>query len=167
MKARSFLLSLAILFVAPACSKSGKAQTAKTTPAPVAKKDTSGPAKSTRQPDLSQSSQQMPGVELSTVYFAFDSSLLGEDARKKLDQNALWLAENPKQPVVIEGHTDEQGTNEYNLALGQRRAQAAYEYLVRLGVDPGRLVTTTYGEERPANPGADELNRRSEFVPKN
>jgi peptidoglycan-associated lipoprotein len=105
---------------------------------------------------------------LRTIYFAFDRADLTEESRATLRANAEWLKANPKYRIRIEGHCDERGTIEYNLALGQRRADAARDYLVSLGVDPGRLTTISYGEERPADPGHNEeawaKNRRAEFV---
>src|SRR5690606_10258475 len=91
-----------------------------------------------------------------------------DDARRALQSNSDWLQQNPSSTVQIEGHCDERGTIEYNLALGERRANAAKRYIVRLGVDASRLSTISYGEERPANSGSSESawaeNRRAEFV---
>jgi peptidoglycan-associated lipoprotein len=102
------------------------------------------------------------------VFFAFDSSTLDDDARLTLDRQAAWLQQFPNITVTIEGHTDERGTREYNLALGERRATAARNYLVALGVDPSRMLTISYGEERPVDPGTDETayrqNRRAVTV---
>lgn len=102
------------------------------------------------------------------VFFAFDSSTLDTDARTTLDRQAAWLEQYQAITVTIEGHTDERGTREYNLALGERRATAAKNYLVALGVDPNRMLTISYGEERPVDPGHDETafrqNRRAVTV---
>lgn len=83
------------------------------------------------------------------VYFAFDKSELRTDARETLARNAEFLKNHPDLGVTIAGHCDERGTNEYNLALGERRANAAKDYLVSLGVSADRLRTISYGEERP------------------
>ncbi|ARE39797.1 18K peptidoglycan-associated outer membrane lipoprotein [Rhodovulum sp. P5] len=83
------------------------------------------------------------------VFFAVDQSSLSAEARDTLEQQARWLIANTGYSAVIEGHADEQGTREYNLALGARRANAAREYLVSRGVSPTRLRTVTYGKERP------------------
>lgn len=83
------------------------------------------------------------------VYFDFDRYSLRLDARKTLKANAEWLRSNPSFRVVIEGHTDERGTDEYNLALGAQRAQAVKDYLVTLGISPDRISTISYGEELP------------------
>lgn len=106
--------------------------------------------------------------DLKTVYFAYDSFRLSGEARATLKANAQWLKENPSSSVQVEGHCDERGTTEYNLALGERRANAAKDYLQRLGIDGGRLSVISYGEERPSDPGHDEAawarNRRASFV---
>jgi peptidoglycan-associated lipoprotein len=97
------------------------------------------------------------------VYFEFDSSNLDDAARSRLTENAQWLKADGKRTLTIEGHTDEVGTTEYNAALGERRAGAARDYLVRMGVDQGRIRIITYGEEKPASE-QDSLNRRSVFI---
>lgn len=108
------------------------------------------------------------GGSMQTAYFPFDSYQLDSAAREALKANAEWLKANPSATLQVEGHCDERGTTEYNLALGERRANAAVDYLVRLGIDRGRLSTISYGEERPAQMGGDESawsqNRRAEFV---
>lgn len=102
------------------------------------------------------------------IYFAFDRFDLSEESVAVLNELAAYLKANPELKLAIEGHCDERGTNEYNLALGERRAKAALDYLVSLGVDSSRLSTISYGEERPADPGHNEeawaKNRRDEFV---
>jgi len=102
------------------------------------------------------------------VFFGFDSTVLDEAGRTTLDRQAAWLQQYPSVTVTIEGHADERGTREYNLALGERRANAAKNYLVALGIDPGRLLTISYGEERPVDPAHDETawqqNRRAVTV---
>jgi peptidoglycan-associated lipoprotein len=102
------------------------------------------------------------------VFFAFDSSTLDDDGRATLDRQAAWLQQFREISVTIEGHTDERGTREYNLALGERRATAARNYLVALGVDSNRMLAISYGEERPVDPGNDETayrqNRRAVTV---
>ncbi|MDV4167182.1 peptidoglycan-associated lipoprotein Pal [Rhodovulum sp. FJ3] len=83
------------------------------------------------------------------VFFAVDQSTLSAQATSVLDQQATWLMANAAYTVVIEGHADEQGTREYNLALGARRANSVQEYLVSRGVSPARVRTVSYGKERP------------------
>jgi peptidoglycan-associated lipoprotein len=102
------------------------------------------------------------------IYFEFDSSALLSTAQDVLKRKAQWLRNNPEAYVVIEGHCDERGTNEYNLALGDRRASSAKTFLVDLGIRASRLRTISYGEERPVDPGHNEeawaKNRRAHFV---
>ncbi len=102
------------------------------------------------------------------VHFEFDRSDLTPEAVAVLKKKASWLSYNPKTMVMIEGHCDERGTNEYNLALGERRAQSARDFLVNMGVAASRLSIITYGEERPLALGHDEeawaQNRRAQFV---
>lgn len=101
------------------------------------------------------------------VYFEYDQDVLKDDARAALDAKLPILIANPGLSVRITGHTDERGADEYNVALGQKRASAVKRYLVERGVAESRLETVSMGEERPANPGHDEAswaqNRRAEF----
>ena len=105
---------------------------------------------------------------LKEVYFDFDKYDLRPDARNTLQANAEWLKNNPAVLADIEGHCDERGTTEYNLALGAKRAQAAKDYLVNLGIPASRLSTTSYGKEAPAcrehNEECWQKNRRNRFV---
>jgi peptidoglycan-associated lipoprotein len=91
-----------------------------------------------------------------TVFFDFDSHAVRSDAQATLQKQAAWLAKYPSVRLVIEGHCDERGTREYNLALGDRRAYAVKEFLVSLGVDGARLSTKSYGKERPVCSDSDE-----------
>ena len=107
-------------------------------------------------------------IKLSNVYFDFDDFSLSEKAKKTLVEDAAWLMNNSQESVVIEGHCDERGTEEYNIALGERRASSAKRYLINLGVKSNQLSTISYGEEKPSDSGHDEdawaKNRRDEFV---
>ena len=107
-------------------------------------------------------------VKLEDIHFDFDKFNLAPEARKILDQNADWLLKHEDCNLVIEGHCDERGTTEYNLALGERRAAAAAKYLTDLGIDKARVETISYGEESPLDPGHNEeawaKNRRAHFV---
>ena len=102
------------------------------------------------------------------IYFEFDKSRLLPEAKEILSRKAKWLRANPDFSVVVEGHCDERGTNEYNMALGDRRAQSAKTFLVDMGIASGRLTTISYGEEKPVCPRHDEeawaKNRRTHFV---
>ncbi|MCZ8171827.1 MAG: peptidoglycan-associated lipoprotein Pal [Brevundimonas sp.] len=109
---------------------------------------------------------QMMGQD--TVYFDTDRFNIDSADQAALAAQAQWLARYPGKRATIEGHADERGTREYNLALGERRANAAKNYLVTLGVDAGRLMTVSYGKERPVALGSDEeswaKNRRAVTV---
>jgi peptidoglycan-associated lipoprotein len=102
------------------------------------------------------------------ILYEFDSASLSVDAQQILRRKAEWLRENPRARVNIEGHCDERGTNEYNLALGDRRAFSAKSFLVDLGIDDSRLTTVSYGEEQPIDSRSAEdawsQNRRAHFV---
>lgn len=102
------------------------------------------------------------------VFFGYDRFDLTPEGQHTLDLQAEWLRKYPNVRVTIEGHCDERGTREYNLALGDRRANSVKSYLVALGIDPSRIDTISYGKERPAvlgsNPAAWQQNRRSVTV---
>jgi peptidoglycan-associated lipoprotein len=127
------------------------------------------------QPDVQTEPEPPPEPEpvvdtynAEAIYFAFDDYSLGGDAKAALSNLAEYLKTNPSAFVQIEGHCDERGTNEYNLALGDRRANSVRDHLIDLGVTPDRLSTISYGEEKPAMDGSNEQawsqNRRAEFV---
>ncbi len=103
-------------------------------------------------------------AQLKEVYFGYDTYVLTPEAQAALQYNAELLRRAPQAKVVAEGHCDERGTDEYNLALGERRARSVVDYLVTLGVEPHRLSTVSYGEELPVDPGHNEAawakNRR-------
>ncbi len=105
---------------------------------------------------------------LRDVFFAFDKYDLTDAAKAVLDENARWLTAHPEIRIMVEGHADERGTNEYNLALGERRAHAVRDYLIAQGIDPSRIETISYSEERPFVLGRDESawrqNRRAHFL---
>ena len=106
--------------------------------------------------------------DLTNIHFDFDKSSLRPEDRKILKGHAEWLMKNKDASIIVEGHCDERGTTEYNLALGERRATETKKYLVELGVPEGRIKTISYGEERPLDPGHTEAawakNRRAQFV---
>ena len=105
------------------------------------------------------------------VFFATNESVLTTASRETLRKQATWLRKNPKVNVVLEGHADERGTREYNLALGERRANAAKDYLMTYGVSANRITVISYGKERPVDSGSNPLawskNRRSVTVKAN
>ncbi|MBI4772911.1 MAG: peptidoglycan-associated lipoprotein Pal [Deltaproteobacteria bacterium] len=106
--------------------------------------------------------------EAQSIYFDFDSAVLTEKGKETLQAKSAFLMENSNKNVLIEGHCDERGSVEYNLALGQRRAESAQRYLVLLGVNANRIRTISYGKERPADSRHSEeawaKNRRDEFI---
>lgn len=109
-----------------------------------------------------------PGAPLQDIYYDFDSPELRDDAQQILKQNGEWMKAHPNVRVEIEGHCDDTGSAEYNLALGAKRAQIAKEFLVNQGVEANRLVTISYGKEAPACFEQTEdcrlKNRRARFV---
>jgi peptidoglycan-associated lipoprotein len=108
------------------------------------------------------------GGPLADIRFDLDSAALGDEARATLEKHALWLQGHRDVKVTVEGHCDERGTVDYNLALGEQRARAARDYLVSLGVAAGRLRVLSYGKERPLDTGNNEAawarNRRARFA---
>jgi peptidoglycan-associated lipoprotein len=106
--------------------------------------------------------------QFQSVYFAYDSAAINPGERAKLQAVADWMNANRGKHILIEGHCDERGTTEYNRTLGERRALAAREALISMGCDASSITTVTLGEDRPMDPGHDEIawskNRRAEFV---
>ena len=136
-------------------------------PAEAPKVETYEPAAAPAEPAPEMQASPTFDVSLMTdIFFAYDKSDLTQESRDRLSSNSKLL-KSWKASVVVEGHCDERGTNEYNLALGERRALSVRRYLVGLGIAPDRLHTISYGEERPADPGHSEAswagNRRAEF----
>jgi peptidoglycan-associated lipoprotein len=184
------LTSLAVVFVVSGCAKrpvvpvaSAPPPTVATTPptppptpAPVPAAPTPAPAPTpppvaapTPQPPAPPS-QYHAEAALRTIHFDFDKSDIRPGDAKILDANAAWLTANPKLLLLIEGHCDERGTAEYNLALGERRAKATQTYLVSRGVQAERITLVSYGEERPECTEHSEkcwaTNRRAQFLVK-
>ena len=114
------------------------------------------------------SQQDLAATAGDRVFFAYDRTDISSEAQQILERQAQWLRRYPNVSVTIEGHTDERGTREYNLALGERRAQAVKNVLVALGTPAGRISTISYGKERPEIPHSDEQsyaqNRRGVTV---
>jgi peptidoglycan-associated lipoprotein len=117
--------------------------------------------------EAQQKKEAKAQFENKKIYFSFDSSELSEEARQTLENKAEWMRSNPDSEISVEGHCDERGTAEYNLALGERRAESAKKYLNALGIESDRIDTISYGEEKPAVEGSGEevwsQNRRAEF----
>jgi len=165
---RSFVLNaILVLFVFMMLGGCGK----KTVEAPeVGDPGAMGPAESLES-EVSPTDNIMEGRTsgpMLPVYFDFDSSAIRGDQVERIETNGDFLKENPELAVRIEGNCDPRGTKEYNLALGERRAQSAKKYLVNLGVDESRLSTVSWGEEKLLLYGHDEIswaqNRRADFV---
>ncbi|MBZ2170524.1 peptidoglycan-associated lipoprotein Pal [Nitratidesulfovibrio sp. SRB-5] len=144
------------------CAKKQVAATPESAGAPMAAEDDSA-----RRAQLEALARAQQIITDAKVYFDFDKFDLKAESKEVLKQKADVLKKFPSIRVLVEGHCDERGTQEYNLALGERRARAAYEYLVMSGVNAGQLEMISYGEERPAVEGHNEAawskNRRGEF----
>jgi peptidoglycan-associated lipoprotein len=162
---RIFRIAALAAAAAAACSHNEPAPTP--APAQAPPQPAAAPA-----PAPAPAPQQPPRREVqpASVYFAFDSAELTPDARSMLQSFSDELRDRPDAAVRIEGNCDERGSREYNLALGQRRADSAKDYLVRLGVPSSRITTVSNGKERPRATGHDEdawkENRRDDVIPR-
>jgi peptidoglycan-associated lipoprotein len=138
-------------------------------PAPVAERPVVTPQPIAEDPMTSRSVDELNrDSPMRVAYFGYDSAELSAEARAALDANAAILKKYPTWTVTVEGHCDERGTAEYNLALGERRAVAAQSYMVALGIPASRVKIVSYGKEFPFDPGHDDAawtkNRRAHFV---
>jgi peptidoglycan-associated lipoprotein len=163
------LVALILTFLFVGCSKEEPPPpTAEAQPRPAAPPPPPPAPAPTPLPGPSISQQAFQEFQNQDIYFDFDKYDLRTDARTTLDRKASFLNQNSSVRVQVEGHCDERGTNEYNMALGERRANAAKQYLTTAGISAGRLSTISYGEERPLDPGHTEAawarNRRAHFV---
>jgi peptidoglycan-associated lipoprotein len=158
-----FILGLAAVVAACGSKNKKPAETPASTDTEVPVDKASAPVDDSGAVDDAPPPPPAPPTLGELIYFEFDSTLLNDEARDVLNGNAAWMSEDAKRRLRIEGHTDEVGTTEYNLGLGDRRARAARDYLVRLGIDDGRVSIITFGEERPTA-NEDAGNRRSVFV---
>jgi len=168
----SLFAAVACLLTLSACAKKPVAPVAEVAPiAPAVQNETAAsglPAAGLATETVAEVAAPAEALlKLEKVFFDFDAYTLTPKAKDVLAGNADWLRQNPAAKLTIEGHCDERGSDEYNLALGQRRADAARNYLVSLGIAADRLNSISYGEERPAVAGSDEKawaqNRRAEF----
>jgi peptidoglycan-associated lipoprotein len=186
MRKRSLAALVLLVLVAPllffACGKkrppvvTTRQPPARATPSPSPTPDTFGTGPDVRPVDESQPTGQDfavsdvsgEGGPLADVHFEYDQAALTDEARGILEKHALWMQNHREARIMVEGHCDERGTVEYNLALGNQRAQVTRDYLASLGVAADRLRTTSYGKERPLDPGHDESawakNRRAHFA---
>ena len=145
--------------------------TAAPAPAAPAPGPSAAPAPATAAPTMRPSPKEFTeSAALKDVFFEFDKYDIRPEDTKTLDANAAWLKSNADNLVLIEGHCDERGTNEYNLALGERRAKSAMNYLVSQGVQANRITIISYGKERPVcneqNESCWSKNRRAHFLVK-
>lgn len=181
-----FVSLFAVLFLVAACqttpqeaastageggtSASGEGTTVTTAPV-----TSEAPSTSTTAPSTTTLAAPAPGTQEDLVlnvgdrvFFDFDKAILKPQAQRTLERQAAWLKKYPDVTITVEGHCDERGTREYNLALGERRATAVKNFLVALGIDPGRIATISYGKERPVALGHNEAawaqNRRAVTV---
>lgn len=159
------ILSCALLAVATGCAaknteatSAGARENARSQPAPT-------PPARTAPAEVAQTDDDRP--EVSPIYYELDSAQLKDESRQMLQRLAEYLRRHPSAAVEVDGHTCDLGTSEYNIALGMKRANAARDYLVKLGVSESRVGTVSFGEEKPAEHGEEEharsKNRRSEF----
>lgn len=158
------IAGIAMLVMAGCSSKST------VTPTPLAPPPAPAAAPAPEPLPPPQAVDVVPAPVLGDVFFDFDKSSLAGEAQEQLKQNALWMEKNAAKAVTIEGHCDERGTAEYNIALGERRALSAKQFLVNLGISETRISTVSFGEERPFDPGHNEeawaKNRRAHFLSK-
>ncbi|WP_176592362.1 peptidoglycan-associated lipoprotein Pal [Sphingobium sp. EM0848] len=161
---RTLLVATAIVALA-ACSKKAP----KELPPPPADTSTQTNAPATPSGPVKGSQEDfVASVTSDRIHFGLDRYDVEPQDQQILQSQAAWLQQNPNVRVTIEGHCDERGTRDYNIALGERRANAAKNYLASLGIDPSRITTVSYGKERPAALGSDEAawaqNRRAVTV---
>lgn len=161
---------LAMILMAPGCSSRKKVSGGAEPPPPPSTSDNTPPTETPPPPPTTGGGEETTASNLRDAYFDFDDAGLREDAKAALDGNAKYMESHGSMNVVIEGHCDERGSVEYNLALGEKRARAAKDYLVAYGITATRMTTISYGKERPFDTGHTEeawaQNRRAHFVSK-
>lgn len=166
----SVVLPLILVFMVAmtACSKKQTADTSPTTDPSTEVTEPIEPPVEEESAYVEPEVKEEPMPVLEDVFFDFDKSSLTTDAKRTLENNARQLKSASAVGIIIEGHCDQRGTNAYNLALGERRAKAAKDYLASLGISSTRIRTVSYGEERPFDMGNSEAawakNRRAHFV---
>jgi peptidoglycan-associated lipoprotein len=164
---RSLLLPLVLLAIAASACATKSAATVSSDDASAVNTPPARPEPVKPLPAPKQVAE-LPPLDFSPIYYELDSATLRLDSREMLDRVAEGLRQRSEARVAITGHTCELGTTEYNLALGNRRAASARDYLMKLGVESDRISIVSYGEERPAETGSGESvwskNRRSEFT---
>lgn len=168
-----FSLFLVLSFLLSSCAASSEDKPA-TLFSPPPSLNSPGDQAATRSPSALEALRRgvaavtPPGAPLKDIYYAFDSTNLADKAQETLKENAKWMKAHPAARVEVEGHCDDIGSAEYNLALGAKRAEVAKDFLVSQGIDASRLVTISYGKEAPACFERTEAcrvkNRRARFV---
>ena len=173
---RTAILAVAATFLTVSCSSKPKAATAPEVKPMAAAPSVPVTAPITKAEPLSEAPVRVSvSVEemnrkgyLKDAFFDYNRYDIRPDQRDGLAKNAVWLREHPTVKITVEGHCDERGTSQYNMALGEQRAQAVKEYLVQLGIDASRIQIISYGNERPFEAGHDERawaqNRRDHFL---
>ncbi len=178
MRVRGNLLSPIVVFgslallagchhKSPITTPTPEAKPAATAPAPMPRKEVTESFKTEPMPPQRNVQTQVMGTGLERIHFAFDKYDLTAEDIQELQHNAAWLKAHPSDRILIAGNCDERGTEQYNLALGERRARAAREYLTTLGIDASRIQIVSYGKDKPLDPAHDESawskNRRDDF----
>ncbi|MBI1799097.1 MAG: peptidoglycan-associated lipoprotein Pal, partial [Candidatus Eisenbacteria bacterium] len=137
-------------------------------PAPPPTEAKARPKKTTKPPAPAKEAVNLSSKDFGKTYFDFDTFVLSDSAMRELDHDAKLLRSHPKVTISVEGHCDERGTVEYDIALGEKRALAVRDYLVNSGIDRSRIETVSYGKERPVDEGHNEQawarNRRVEIL---
>jgi peptidoglycan-associated lipoprotein len=186
MLALIVMVGLGILFESGCAKKSVKVLEKPPLPAEQIKEAPSGPVSGAAGSNATVSEATIPGetrpsaglgeaisegrtsAPMLPIYFDFDRFNIRDDMKTRIENNAKFLLDHPEVKIEIQGNCDERGSNEYNLALGERRAKSAQAYLVNMGVSPDRIRTVSFGEEKPLDPGHNEKawakNRRDDFV---
>jgi len=186
MLALIVMVGLGILFESGCAKKSVKVLEKPPLPAEQIKEAPSGPVSKAASSNATVSEATIPGeaqpsagfgetisegrtsAPMLPIYFDFDRSNIRDDMKTRIENDAKFLLDHPEVKIEIQGNCDERGSNEYNLALGERRAKSAQAYLVNMGVSPDRIRTVSFGEEKPLDPGHNEKawakNRRDDFV---
>jgi peptidoglycan-associated lipoprotein len=163
MFTRAFISTLMVAFIAVGCASKKPTNTQDDAAAQGANANNTGLTL-----NLNGDSDSSTAGGLQTIYFGFDSSSLDEETKSTMKSNAEFMKTNSTVDVQIEGHCDERGGRQYNLALGERRAKAVRDHMVALGVESKRISIISYGNERPTSEGHDESawskNRRGNFV---
>jgi len=161
-------LALALIVGAAGCARKAVQAPPTPPPAPPIEAPPTPAPPAPVEPQPTPAPPEVTNADLKPAFFDFDSYALRDDARKALDTDAQLLRDHSNLSITIEGHCDERGTAEYNQALGERRAQAARDYLAAAGVDASRIQIISYGKERPFDSGHDEQswaqNRRAHVV---